>query len=81
MKKYIYLFFLLILYACQIEEPIPDYTLTTSVSPTDGGKITISPQSATYQEGRVVILSAESNENWVFRQWKGDMVVMKMQFS
>jgi len=72
MKKLFYLFFFLILNACQTEKPIPDYTLTTSASPTDGGKISVSPQSATYKEGETVTITAEPNEHWVFKQWEGD---------
>jgi hypothetical protein len=58
--------------SCEVEEPIPTYTLTTTISPTEGGKITISPQAPNYPEGSQVTLTAEPNENWVFNQWEGD---------
>ena len=58
--------------ACEFEEPIPTYTLTTSVSPNEGGKITRSPELPNYKTGDVVTLSPEPNEHWVFKQWDGD---------
>ena len=63
---------LVTIFACEVEEPIPTYTLTIAVSPNEGGKIVVSPQASTYQEGSQVILTPESNENWVFKQWEGD---------
>ncbi len=58
--------------ACEVEEPIPTYTLTISSSPAEGGKITISPQVPNHPEGSQVTLTPEPNENWVFKQWEGD---------
>lgn len=58
--------------ACEIEEPIPTYTLTTTISPAEGGKITISPQVPNHPEGSQVTLTPEPNEHWVFKQWEGD---------
>ncbi len=58
--------------ACEVEEPIPTYTLTTSVTPSEGGKISVSPQESNYVEGSQVTLTPEPNENWVFKQWEGD---------
>ena len=58
--------------SCEVEEPIPTYTLTTSVTPSEGGKISVSPQAPNYQEGTQVTLTPEPNENWVFKQWEGD---------
>jgi hypothetical protein len=63
---------LVTIFACEVEEPIPTYTLTTAISPTDGGKIIVSPQAPSYQEGSQVTLTPEPNENWVFKQWEGD---------
>jgi uncharacterized protein YcfL len=47
MKKYFLLplILLLLLGSCETEEPMPTYTLSTTVSPTEGGKITISLQT------------------------------------
>ncbi len=63
---------LISVFACEVEEPIPTYTLATSVTPSEGGKISISPQESNYVEGSQVTLTPEPNENWVFKQWEGD---------
>jgi len=63
---------LVTVFACEVEEPIPTYTLTTTVSPSEGGKISILPQESNYVEGSQVTLTTEPNENWVFKQWEGD---------
>jgi len=63
---------LVTVFACEVEEPIPTYTLTTSVTPSEGGKISVSPQESNYVEGSQVTLTPEPNENWVFKQWEGD---------
>jgi hypothetical protein len=55
-----------------MEDPIPTYTLSSTVSPAEAGKITASPSPSTYPEGTQVTLTAEPNENWVFKQWEGD---------
>ncbi|HSI76063.1 MAG TPA: hypothetical protein VK957_09210 [Lunatimonas sp.] len=74
MKKHIFLFVILplVFSSCDTEEPIPTYTLSTSISPIEGGKIAISPQSPNYKEGEVVTLTPEPNEHWVFQNWEGD---------
>lgn len=69
---FILLVALVTVFACEVEEPVPTYTLTTSVTPSEGGKITISPQAPNYPEGSQVTLTPEPNENWVFKQWEGD---------
>jgi hypothetical protein len=61
----------IVISSCAVEE-IPKYTLSTTVSPTEGGKIIVSPQSPDYKAGDVVTLTAEPNEHWVFKQWEGD---------
>ena len=58
--------------ACEVEEPVPTYTLTTSVTPSEGGEISVSPEESNYVEGSQVTLTPEPNENWVFKQWEGD---------
>jgi hypothetical protein len=58
--------------SCEVEEPVPTYTLTSSVTPSEGGKISVSPQEPNYVEGSQVTLTPEPNENWVFKQWDGD---------
>jgi surface protein len=74
MKKYIYLLVTLtmVFSSCDTEEPIPTYTLNTSILPSDGGKIIVSPQLPNYKDGDVVTLTPEPNVNWVFKQWEGD---------
>ena len=61
----------IVISSCTVEE-ITKYTLSTTVSPTEGGKIIVSPQSPDYKAGDVVTLTAEPNEHWVFKQWEGD---------
>jgi uncharacterized repeat protein (TIGR02543 family) len=74
MKNYIFLLLIssLVFSSCETEEPTATYTLSTSVSPTEGGKIIAAPQSANYTEGVIVTLIAEPNEHWVFQKWDGD---------
>lgn len=74
MRKHIYLLFTLttVFSSCDTEEPIPTYTLSTTISPIEGGKITVSPQAPNYKEGEVVTLTPEPNDHWVFEKWEGD---------
>ncbi len=74
MKKHLFLAIILfvVLGSCETEDPIPTYTLSTTILPSEGGKITVSPQSPNYKEGDVVTLTPEPNEHWVFKQWEGD---------
>ena len=73
MKTYFYpLALFLVFWSCQMEDPIPTYKLTTSISPSEGGKITLSPELPNYKAGEVVTLTPEPNEHWVFKQWDGD---------
>ena len=69
MKTYFYpLALFLVFWSCQMEDPIPTYKLTTSISPSEGGKITLSPELPNYKAGEVVTLTPEPNEHWVFKQ-------------
>jgi hypothetical protein len=56
-----------------MEDPIPTYTLSSTVSPAEAGKITLSPSESSYPEGTQVTLTPEPNEHWVFKQWEGDV--------
>ncbi|MFH1383318.1 MAG: hypothetical protein ABIH70_10615 [Chloroflexota bacterium] len=47
------------------------YTLTTSVSPTDGGSVT--PGSGTYDDGTSIILTAVPASGYRFDHWGGDV--------
>lgn len=67
---------LLIFITCSKDDPTPDpapvkvtYTLTTTVSPTDGG--TVSPSSGTYDKGQTVTFTATPATNFVFKNWSG----------
>jgi len=74
MRNFIRFFLILtlILISCKTEESFSTYTLNTSTSPIEGGKINISPQSNIYKEGDIVTLRPEPNEHWIFQNWEGD---------
>lgn len=74
MRNYINLFAILsiLISSCENREPIPTYTLSTGISPTEGGRITVLPFSQNYEEGDTVTLIPEPNEHWVFQKWEGD---------
>ena len=46
----------------------PTYTLT--VNTTGQGRVTISPEQETYQNGAMVVLTAIPAEGWQFKQWE-----------
>ncbi|MBF0101313.1 MAG: hypothetical protein HQK77_10440, partial [Desulfobacterales bacterium] len=48
------------------------YTLTKSVSPIDGGTISISPDKTSYTSGETVTLTATPNTGYSFVSWSGD---------
>ncbi|GHB29439.1 BspA family leucine-rich repeat surface protein [Mongoliitalea lutea] len=59
--------------ACENEDPTaPTFTLTVNVTPTEAGKVSISPQADQYNQNTTVTLTPEANEHWVFQQWDGD---------
>lgn len=47
------------------------YTLDTTVTPPEAG--TISPSSGQFDDGEQVQISASPNQNWVFKEWNGDL--------
>jgi surface protein len=73
MKMHLNFLFILFLISCSSEEPTPTFSLNTISIPTEGGRITVSPQSPNYKVGEIVTLTPEPNENWVFQQWEGDV--------
>ncbi len=76
MKKFLpfsFAFLILLGISCSTEEPKPTYNLSLSITPAEGGKVTVSPQSPKYQEGEVITLTPEPNENWVFDSWGIDL--------
>ena len=50
----------------------PQYSLTTSVGPSGGGSVTVSPIQATYTAGQQVTLTATPNAGYYFGNWSGD---------
>jgi hypothetical protein len=56
---------MLLVPACKVQ-----YTLTTSVSPSDSGSV--APASGSYDEGSEVTLNAIPAAGWVFSEWSGD---------
>jgi len=74
MKKLLFvLAFAITLLSCNVEEPIPTYTVFTHVTANVGGKITISPQLTNYKKGELVTFTAIPDDFWVFKQWEGDV--------
>jgi uncharacterized repeat protein (TIGR02543 family) len=72
MKKIAAFFLFVLISSCVKEEPIPTYTLSVISVPSEGGKITVTPQSPSYNEGTQVSLTAEPNEGYIFKNWEGD---------
>jgi len=73
MIKKIFLFIIpiLIIFSCEIEEPIPTYKLVTSVNPTEGG--TVSPSSGTFEENSSVSITATPGPEYLFLGWSGSI--------
>ena len=72
MKKLL-LLSLLVLSGCAKEasEPeIPQYTLTVTANPEEGGLV--NPQIGTYNAGETITIVASSNSNFYFKNWSGD---------
>ena len=49
------------------------YTLTTAVSPTGSGTITLNPAGGSYSSGTVVTVTANAGSGYVFSNWTGDL--------
>jgi uncharacterized repeat protein (TIGR02543 family) len=49
------------------------YTLTTSVSPTGAGTVSLNPAGGSYTAGTQVTLTATPNSGYVFSNWTGDL--------
>jgi hypothetical protein len=47
------------------------YTLTTNVSPTGAGTVTLNPAGGTYTAGAMVTLTATANSGYAFSSWSG----------
>ncbi len=48
------------------------YTLTTSITPSGSGYVTLNPTGGTYDEGTVVTVTAHANSGYEFDHWSGD---------
>ena len=70
MKKHLILLLGFIIFSCQSEPEIINYTLSVSVSPSNSG--TVSPQTGEYEEGSSVTIRATGNSNFVFDYWSGN---------
>lgn len=79
MKKFSAHFFVILItfsvHSCSTSldiEPVKEeYTLTVSVTPSEGGAV--SPSGGTYEEGAVVILESLASSGYVFNAWNGDI--------
>jgi len=49
-----------------------EYTLTTHVSPSNAGYITLNPSGGKYDAGTVVTVTAHANSGYAFDHWSGD---------
>jgi surface protein len=69
----LFIFFLLSIsiLSCGTENK-PTYKVTTTVSPTEGGTITLNPSGGVYSEGETVIITANPSNGWRFVRWEGD---------
>jgi uncharacterized repeat protein (TIGR02543 family) len=52
---------------------VPTYTLTTIISPTMGGAVTLDPSGGVYAENTVVTLTAVPALDYTFTAWSGDL--------
>ena len=55
-------------------DAVSAFTLTTMVSPSDGGSVSVSPGGLSYARGTVVTLSATPATGYAFVGWSGDLV-------
>ena len=67
MKKLALFLSFLFVISCS-KDPII-YTLTTSANPAEGG--TVSPSSATFEEGQTATITASPSSDYLFQSWSG----------
>ena len=53
---------------------LPQYTLTVTSDPEEGGALTLDPSEGPYDEGTQVTLTATPTEGWAFAEWAGGVV-------
>jgi len=71
MKNLLYTLFIgLFILSCGTENK-PTYKVTTTVSPSEGGTITLNPSGGVYSEGETVIITANPSNGWRFVRWEG----------
>lgn len=69
-KIFIVVFTFVLVMSCSDDDPIPIYTLSIIVTPSDGG--TVTPESASYEMDEKVTITAIPAENYEFKNWTGD---------
>lgn len=52
-------------------EKTPTYKITTSVSPNEGGAISISPEGTVHDKGTEITLTAQPSSGYLFSEWNG----------
>jgi hypothetical protein len=63
-----------VFFSCEEKpEPLEGFKLSMSSTPEEAGKINFTPWHSLYPKGKSVTLIPESNENWVFQKWEGDV--------
>jgi|GEM_PF-2308230 len=55
------------------QQQVQQYTLTTNVSPTGAGTVSLNPAGGVYTAGTQVMLTATPNSGYVFSNWSGDL--------
>ena len=74
---------MLVLFSCSKEEasepPIPQYNLTVTLNPPDGGLV--NPQTGVYTAGQTVTIQISENTDYVFAGWTGDWVSNEEQIT
>ena len=81
--KRLFLILFLTLFSCSKEQasepPIPQYNLTVTLNPTDGGLV--NPQTGVYTAGQTVTIQISENTDYVFAGWTGDWVSNEEQIT
>ena len=70
-KVFLFIIPILIIFSCEVEEPIPTYKLVTSVNPIEGGSV--SPSSGTFDENTSVSITATPSPEYLFLGWSGSI--------
>lgn len=52
---------------------VEGYSITTSVTPENGGSISVSPKQTSYEEDSEVTILAEPSDGYTFIRWEGDL--------